>query len=69
MSCLLIKVMEPVLRKLDESSFEILDQNMAWNAKKPVWFQVQNVPIKKLRDNFEFVKLFLDNVQRITPLR
>ncbi|XP_023328186.1 uncharacterized protein LOC111701230 [Eurytemora carolleeae] len=33
------KVMEPVLRKLDESSFEILDQNMAWNAKKPVWFQ------------------------------
>ena len=56
MSCLLIKVMEPVLRKLDESSFEILDQNMAWNAKKPVWFQVQNVPIKKLRDNFEFVK-------------
>jgi len=50
--CFLIKVMEPVLRKLDESSFEILDQNMAWNAKKPVWFQVQNVPIKKIKRQF-----------------
>lgn len=34
--CLL---MDPLLSKLSESSWEVLHQSSLWNQKKPVWFQ------------------------------
>jgi hypothetical protein len=37
-SCL--KVLEPILSKLDGSCFDVLDRKLVWSSKRPVWFQV-----------------------------
>ena len=34
-----LKVMEPVLRKLGPQAFDCCDSKLAWSAKRPVWFQ------------------------------
>ena len=37
----LVKVLEPLLRKLSPSSWDVSQAHVIWNAKKPVWFQVR----------------------------
>ncbi len=35
-----LKVLEPLLKKLSPSSWDILNASVMWNVRKPVWFQV-----------------------------
>lgn len=36
----LVKVLDPLLRKLSPTSWDVLNMSVMWNVKKPVWFQV-----------------------------
>ena len=41
----LVKVLDPLLRKLTVSSWDVLNVSVMWNVKKPVWFQVSKFTI------------------------
>ena len=46
------QVLGPVLQKLSPSSWEVLDKNLIWVSKRPVWFQVKAFVIA---DSFLFM--------------
>ena len=35
------KVLSPLLSKLNPSAWAVLNKNMIWNLKRPVWLQVR----------------------------
>ena len=37
----LVRVLEPLLKKLSPGSWDVLHLAVMWNVRKPVWFQVR----------------------------